>query len=153
MALTEETRHHMFQALERQLGAEEAATLMEHLPPVGWADVATKQDLDHLATVTRADIANLGTVLGARIDMLATVLGARIDTHDGRFDQVDRRFDEVDRRFGQMDARFDRLETGLVAVHTSIDALHHAQSTFLRQLTLALFVALVSILVAAVGLR
>ena len=153
MALTEETRHHMFQALERQLGAEEAATLMEHLPPVGWADVATKQDLDHLATVTRADIANLGTVLGARIDMLATVLGARIDAHDGRFDQVDRRFDEVDRRFGQMDARFDRLETGLVAVHTSIDALHHAQSTFLRQLTLALFVALVSILVAAVGLR
>ena len=160
MALTEDTRHHMFQALERQLGAEEAATLMEHLPPVGWADVATKHDLDHLATVTRADIANLGTVLGARIDMLATVLGARIDTHDGRFDQVDRRFDQVDRRFdevnrrfGQMDARFDRLETGLVAVHTSIDALHHAQSTFLRQLTLALFVALVSILVAAVGLR
>lgn len=64
-----------------------------------------------------------------------------------------RRFEEVGRRFGQMDARFGRLETGLVAVHTSIDALHHVQSTFLRQLTLALFVSLVSILVAAVGLR
>lgn len=25
--------------------------MMEHLPPVGWADVATKRDLDHMAEV------------------------------------------------------------------------------------------------------
>jgi hypothetical protein len=39
---------------------------MEHLPPVGWADVATKRDLDQLAvkldhaeTVLRADLQTL----------------------------------------------------------------------------------------------
>ena len=30
---------------------------MEHLPPVGWADVATKRDLDNFANVLRAEFA------------------------------------------------------------------------------------------------
>ena len=64
MAITEHDRHRMYQRLEEVLGSEEAATLMEHLPPVGWADVATKRDLDvgvdHLATTLRLEMENLG---------------------------------------------------------------------------------------------
>lgn len=142
MAITEETRHHMYQALERQLGPEEAATLMEHLPPVGWADVATKADLDHQTKV----------------------LHHRLDAHDRRFDEVDRRFDEVDRRFDKVDQRFDkvdrrfdRMEAEMVAMRTdlarSVEAIHLSQSAFLRQLALALFVALISVLAATIGLR
>jgi hypothetical protein len=46
MAISEQSRHELYQRLEEALGAGAAATLMEHLPPVGWADVATKRDLD-----------------------------------------------------------------------------------------------------------
>jgi hypothetical protein len=48
MAIDERARHRLHSRLEEVLGPEEAAVLMRHLPPVGWADVATKHDLDHL---------------------------------------------------------------------------------------------------------
>lgn len=38
MAITEGHRHQLHRRLEEVLGAEEATTLMEHLPPVGWAE-------------------------------------------------------------------------------------------------------------------
>jgi hypothetical protein len=40
MALDERSRHELYLRLEETLGPEAATTLMEHLPPVGWADVA-----------------------------------------------------------------------------------------------------------------
>ena len=48
MAITEESRHAMVDALTEALGKEAAMTLVEHLPPVGWADVATRTDLEQL---------------------------------------------------------------------------------------------------------
>lgn len=56
MAITEHARHQMYNRLEQVLGADEAATLMEHLPPVGWADVATKRDLDVFANELRLEM-------------------------------------------------------------------------------------------------
>ena len=49
MAVDERTRHEMYSGLEEKLGPVVADALMAHLPPVGWADVATKQDLAALA--------------------------------------------------------------------------------------------------------
>ena len=49
MVLDERARHELFLRLEQALGPESAETLMELLPPVGWAaDVATRRDLDAL---------------------------------------------------------------------------------------------------------
>jgi hypothetical protein len=48
MVLDERSRHELYLRLEAVLGPEAATTLMEHLPPVGWADVALKRDLDAL---------------------------------------------------------------------------------------------------------
>jgi len=45
MAVDERSRHQLYSRLEEVLGAEAATTLIEHLPPVGWADVATRHDL------------------------------------------------------------------------------------------------------------
>jgi hypothetical protein len=76
MALDERSRHELFLRLEETLGPEAATTLMEHLPPVGWADVATKRDLDQQGDRMRAEfykvvaeqtriivLANIGTIL------------------------------------------------------------------------------------------
>lgn len=41
------------------LSKEAADTLMELLPPVGWADVATKTDIQHLRDELKGDMLNL----------------------------------------------------------------------------------------------
>jgi len=46
MRIDERTRREMYERLEVVLGVQAADALMEHLPPVGWADVATKSDLN-----------------------------------------------------------------------------------------------------------
>jgi hypothetical protein len=48
MPVDERARHLLYRKLEAVLGPEEAGTLMKHLPPAGWADLATRQDLKSL---------------------------------------------------------------------------------------------------------
>ncbi len=62
MVISEQDRNDLHNGLAEVLGAQRAAVLMEHLPPVGWADVATKRDIDalksdlaHTEAVVRAD--------------------------------------------------------------------------------------------------
>ena len=88
MAISEENRHHLYQRLEQVLGPEEATVLMEHLPPVGWADVATKRDLDALET---------------RVNM-------RFERVDEQFGDVNRRFDRMEQHFDAIDRRLERVE-------------------------------------------
>jgi hypothetical protein len=78
VAITEETRHQLFQRLEQVLGADEAATLMEHLPPVGWADVATKHDLEHQRVALSSDIELVRVALSSDIDLARVQLGNEI---------------------------------------------------------------------------
>ena len=85
MAITEQGRHKMYSDLEAAIGPESAAVLMEHLPPVGWADVATKRDLDQFATELRLEFraelqrglrVQLVTFLTANAAMLGVVVAA-----------------------------------------------------------------------------
>lgn len=92
MAISEESRHHLYQRLEDVLGPREATVLMEHLPPLGWADVATKRDLD---------------ALEIRLEQWVTGIDRRWDE---RFTESERRWDE---RFGGISYRFDGIERRL----------------------------------------
>ena len=86
MAVTEESRYQLFQRFEEMLGREGVSTLMELLPPVGWADVATKRDLDHLHAVLDAKIDTAFGALDSKIDMAFGTLDAKIDTSFGALD-------------------------------------------------------------------
>jgi hypothetical protein len=142
MATTENARHQLYQRLNEIIGPDEADTLMELLPPVGWADVATKADLVHHADQRDArfgavDVrfeqvdARFGQV-DARFDQVDARFGqvdARFDQVDARFDQVDARFDQVDIRFGQMDARFDQVDIRFGQMDTRFDRLERSVDT------------------------
>lgn len=56
MPVDDRTRLNLHRKLEAVLGPEEADTLMAHLPPVTWNDVATKHDIATLETTLRAEM-------------------------------------------------------------------------------------------------
>lgn len=55
MPVDDRTRLNLHRKLDAVLGPEEADTLMAHLPPVTWNDVATKDDLHVLERTLRSE--------------------------------------------------------------------------------------------------
>ena len=45
MSITQSQRYEMHEVLREKLGVNAADTLVEHLPPEGWGNVATKKDV------------------------------------------------------------------------------------------------------------
>ena len=96
MASNEDDRYRLHQHLEEELGRDDANTLMEHLPPTGWANVATKDDVEHLRVSTTH-----------HLDQLRAQVVHEFELRDVRFERIDLRFQQVDARFDQMDQRMD----------------------------------------------
>jgi hypothetical protein len=59
MSVDERRRLELADAAKRTFGDDAGITLMELLPPVGWADVATKQDLVFLRDELRNEFRDL----------------------------------------------------------------------------------------------
>ena len=76
MAITEHERLEMHLGLRKVFGDDVANTLMEHLPPSGWGDVARKYD----------------------VSMATDLINIRIDSLDRRMDVIDKRMDTIERR-------------------------------------------------------
>ena len=69
MSMTEARRTEMHIGLRESLGPRVADSLMEHLPPNGWADVARQSEVN-----------------------------LRFEMVDRRFEEIDRRFDAIEAR-------------------------------------------------------
>ena len=68
MAVTEAQRFELHQQLQKTLGEDVAHSLMEYLPPVGWADVARRRDVE---VVERRLNAAIGGGLAFALALLA----------------------------------------------------------------------------------
>ena len=79
MSITEASRFQLRTAIGQILDEEAADTLMELLPPVGWADVATKTDLQHLRDEMQADIKNLRDELKGDMRALQLTIEATLE--------------------------------------------------------------------------
>ena len=97
MPSSEADRFTLHQTLRSLMPEAVADTLMSHLPPTGWSDIARQADLD--AQSLRFD----------RIDAKFVEIDARFDRIDARLDQIDARLDRIDQKFDRLDARFDEL--------------------------------------------
>src|SRR5258708_40285620 len=86
MAIDERARHQLYLRLEEHLGPEAATTLMEHLPPTGWAEVATKRDLDQLRAATKTDIDHLAELTRLDIERFGDHL--RAELHEALAEQT-----------------------------------------------------------------
>ena len=59
MAVDEEARLGLYEALKEVIGVDHARTFIEHLPYGGWQSLATKDDVARLQAATKDDIARL----------------------------------------------------------------------------------------------
>ena len=74
MTISEAQRFDMQVGLRSHLGDDVANTLMEHLPPSGWSDVARKQDIVDI----RQDLIRINGTLKVIIGGVLTVSAAII---------------------------------------------------------------------------
>ena len=88
MAIGERDRHRLYDRLEEVLGQEEATILMAHLPPVGWADVATKRDLDALAEANRLEHEALANTFRLEHQSLAQTFRSEHQALEHRLDAI-----------------------------------------------------------------
>jgi hypothetical protein len=85
MAISETARLDMLSGLRTHVGEAVANTLMEHLPPGGWYDVARTGDIDRIE-IRLNRLEDRFDKLEARIDKLEARLDDRIDKLEERID-------------------------------------------------------------------
>ena len=82
MPTEDETRRELFDLLVASISSRAAALLMTYLPPTGWANLATKDDLAALRSELRGDLAELrGEMAEMRADLRGEIAELRSEMH------------------------------------------------------------------------
>jgi len=113
MPSSEAERFALHQTLRGLMPEAVADTLMSHLPPTGWSDIARKADID--AQNLRLDR------IEARLDQKFAEIDARFDRIDQKFAEIDARFDRIDQKFAEIDARFNRVDAQFDRIDARFD--------------------------------
>ena len=123
MASNEDDRYRLHQHLEEVLGRDDANTLMEHLPPTGWANVATKDDVEHLRVSTTH-----------HLDQLRAQMVHEFELRDVRFERIEQRFDSFRLEMKADMERAFRMQTYAIVglMFTMLSAFVALQQTFNR---------------------
>jgi hypothetical protein len=112
MPSSEAERFTLHQTLRSLMPEAVADTLMSHLPPTGWSDIARQADID--AQSLRFDRIDAKfveiDVWFDRIDAKFVEIDHKFVEIDVRFDRIDAKFVEIDKKFVEIDARFDRID-------------------------------------------
>jgi hypothetical protein len=77
MAISQAKRTELHQELREKLTVDTADTLMDHLPPDGWSEVAMKSDLHTLEVAMKSDLHTLEVAM--RSDLTALEVALRSD--------------------------------------------------------------------------
>ena len=140
MSITDRQRLKLLRTLETVIGPEDAGRLMDHLPPVTWADVATadhvssvghqtatalrgemqvlstqlRSEMNELGTELRTEMNQLGVQLRREMNQLGTELRSEVDQHGSRLEAA------IERGFRRQILALGTLGTAWFAIATTI---------------------------------
>ena len=129
MSITDRQRLKLLRTLETVIGPEDAGTLMDHLPPVTWANVATvdhvssvghqtatalRGEMQVLSTQLRSEMNQLGTELRGEMNQLGIELRSEVDQHGSRLEAA------IERGFRRQILALGTLGTAWFGIATAI---------------------------------
>ena len=118
MAMTEMQRTMLYNHLTDAIGQDAARTLMEQLPPSGWDQVATKDDLKASEERLQRDLDTRETRLKGEFLLAITASESR---QSARIDKTNTRIDKTNTRIDKTNTRIDKTNTRIDKTNTRID--------------------------------
>ena len=153
MALDEAGRFRITTKLADTLGQDDAAALMETIPPFDWHQIATKTDLTNAVKglATKSDMALEFSTLREEMGIKFSQVDTGFARVDAGFARVDAQFAQVAIGFARVDAQFAQVAIGFARVEAQfaqVDAKLSDLRTELHKTLRVHFLALITTMMA-----